>query len=135
MSSAGREYFIKAVVQAIPTYIMGCFQLPISLCDHIESIISRFWWGSKQGERKIQWLSWKKLCKRKSEGGMGFRSFKAFNEALLAKQGWRLLTRPDSLVFQCLKAKYFPNSDFLHAIEGYCPSYTWRSIFQSSWIL
>ena len=34
----------------------------------------------------------------------------------------------DLLISQCLKARYFPRSNFLKASTSYCPSYTWRSI-------
>jgi hypothetical protein len=44
---------------------------------------------------------------------LGFRDISAFNEALLAKQGWRLMTNPDSLISKVLKAKYFPKCHFL----------------------
>jgi len=43
------------------------------------------------------------LCHHKKQGGMGFKDLRVFNEALLAKQGWRLLTHPNSLVAPCLK--------------------------------
>ena len=45
LSQAGREVLIKAVVQAIPTYTMSCFKLPIGLCTELESLIRKFWWG------------------------------------------------------------------------------------------
>lgn len=51
----------------------------------------------------------------KSEGGLGFRNMHAFNLRLLAKQGWRLLTNPSSLVAQTLEAKYYPSGSFLNA--------------------
>ena len=45
LSQAGKEILIKLVVQAIPTYIMSCFKLPLELCAYIESLTRKFWWG------------------------------------------------------------------------------------------
>jgi hypothetical protein len=95
----------------------------------------KFWWGSNFDRRKIHWVNWKKICKNKDQGGLGFRRTTIFNEALLAKQGWRIVTQPDSLVAKVLKAKYFPKSNFLEATLGNKQSYTWRSILQARWIL
>jgi len=47
---------------------------------------------------------------------------------MLSKQGWRIMHNDDLLISQCLKARYFPRSNFLKASTSYCPSYTWRSI-------
>lgn len=60
LSQAGREILIKAVVQAIPTYTMSCFKLPLGLCSEIESLIRRFWWGQKGDRRKVHWVPPKK---------------------------------------------------------------------------
>jgi len=60
-------------------------------------------------------MSWPRLSAPKACGGLGFKRFREFNIALLAKQGWRILTRPDSLVCRLLKARYFPTSEFLDA--------------------
>lgn len=47
ISKAGKEVLIKAVLQAIPTYVMSCFKLPNLVLDEVDKIIRKFWWGSK----------------------------------------------------------------------------------------
>ena len=66
---------------------MSFFQLPDSLCKELNSMVSGFWWGQRNKERKMVWVAWEKMCTPKAEGGMGFKDLKAFNLALLAKQG------------------------------------------------
>jgi hypothetical protein len=91
-------------------------------------MLAKFWWGSKDGKRKIHWMSWAKLSKSKKGGGMGFRGIKNFNKALLGKHCWRLMTGEESLLGRVFKSRYYPRTSFLEAKIGYQPSYAWKSI-------
>lgn len=90
-------------------------------------MITKFWWNNNK-EVCIFWKKGQHLCLPKWRGGMCFQDLLNFNQALLAKQGWRLLQNSDSLLGSIMKAKYSPNSRFLNASLGHNPLYVWRSL-------
>ena len=45
LSRAGKEVLIKAVARSIPMYTMGVFLIPVKLCNELNSMCARFWWG------------------------------------------------------------------------------------------
>ncbi|EPS70146.1 hypothetical protein M569_04614, partial [Genlisea aurea] len=113
--------------QAIPTYAMQCFKLPASFISEVNGLLSSFWWNDR-GRQKMHLLAWEKLCQASSRGGLGFRNLTIFNKALLAKQCWRIFTKPELLLSQLLKGKYYSSTSFIHAPLGRSPSFTWRSL-------
>ncbi|XP_074377351.1 uncharacterized protein LOC141718876 [Apium graveolens] len=131
LTCGNKEVLVNSVAQALPTYAMSIFLLPAEIHRDIEKMISKFWWNSKIGDKRgIHWMSWSRLSRHKSAGGMGFRDFKDFNLALLGKQGWRFLSKSSSLVSRVYKDRYFPNTNFLEAKIGHNPSYIWKSILE-----
>lgn len=46
----------------------------------------------------IHWKKWEQLGTTKGCGGLGFINLEAFENAMLAKQMWRMLKAPESLV-------------------------------------
>ncbi|KAM6545103.1 hypothetical protein CsatB_025839 [Cannabis sativa] len=132
LSRAGKEVLIKTVVQALPSYAMNVFLFPIGTCKELERMMASFWWKSNNSNSNgsgITWMSWDRMTKHKFDGGMGFRSLRDFNLAMLGKQGWRLLFNTDSLASKVYKARYYPHGDYLTAELGSNPSFIWSSIY------
>jgi len=53
----------------------------------MEKMINEFWWGGRSNNRGIKWMAWERVACPKDFGGMRFQKFKAFNLAMVAKQG------------------------------------------------
>jgi hypothetical protein len=126
--SRGAKEVMKSVCQAVPTYVMGMFKLPGNLCEELNQMIRYFWWREEGGQRKVHWVAWEKLLMPKILEGMGFRDMKLFNQALLARQAWRLIQYLDSLCASLLKAKYFPRGELVGMVFPSEASPMWRSI-------
>lgn len=128
MSFAAKEVHVKSVVQGLPTFAMGVFKFSVGFCDKYERLIKEFWWVEEAGHRKVHWMAWEDMIKPKRAGGIGFRDMKFFNQTLLARQGWCLLQRPDSLCARVLKSKYYPKGELLDTVLATNTSQAWRGI-------
>ncbi|XP_012442051.2 uncharacterized protein LOC105767072 [Gossypium raimondii] len=104
LSNGGKEIFIKSILQSIPTYAFSVFMVPKGILEEIQA------------------LAW----------GLGFRDLHRFNVALLGRQVWRLMSCRDTLCFEVLSAKYFPEGDVLHPKNIDKPSFTWKSIVKAA---
>ena len=127
LSTGGKEVLLKSIVLAMPIFSMNVFRLPKEVCEEINSILAKFWWG--KGDRGgMHWYAWNRVCVPKREGGLGFRDLEIFNQALLGKQVWRILQNPSCLMARILKARYFPDCSILEAVQKKKASYAWKSI-------
>lgn len=81
-------------------------------------------------QRKQHLVCWKRVCRPKSDGGLGIRPAVGMNKALLAKLGWRLLHDVDSLWARVLRSKYKVTEvhDQHWLVSKGTWSSTWRSI-------
>ncbi|GJM95981.1 hypothetical protein PR202_ga12782 [Eleusine coracana subsp. coracana] len=84
-SCVGIEILLKSVAQAVTTYSISCFLLPVDTCKKMRSSISNYWWGSSVDNRHMHWMSWERLTSPKCKGGMGFWDLRQFNLAMLGK--------------------------------------------------
>jgi len=111
----------------------GTIQLPTTLINTIEKMMTYFWWG--HGKTTQRGIHWEKHSAPKVHGGMGFKDLTTFNLAMLGKKGLKFFTEPDSHAACIFKARYFPSGTYLTAQLGHNPSYVWRSILRTGFLV
>lgn len=49
LSRACKEILLKSVAQALPTYAMSIYFLPVTFCERLERMMNKFWWDATGG--------------------------------------------------------------------------------------
>lgn len=106
LSLAGRMTLTKVVLSSIPIHSMSTIALPKATLDGLDRISRSFLWGSTNEKKRQHLISWKRVCRTKQEGGLGIRSARMMNKALLAKVAWRLLNDKEGMWAKVLQSKY-----------------------------
>ncbi|KAL3502492.1 hypothetical protein ACH5RR_036941 [Cinchona calisaya] len=76
-------------------------------------------------------MSWKKMTDVKKRRGLGIIDIEFYNSAFLAKKIWRIMTHPNLLMSQILKAKYFRKVNILEANCSGQSSWFWKSLLSA----
>ncbi|GJZ49718.1 RNA-directed DNA polymerase, eukaryota, reverse transcriptase zinc-binding domain protein [Tanacetum coccineum] len=96
-SIGGRATLITSVLGAIGTYFFSLFPMPLLVNKKLETLRSKFFWGSVDNSNKIPWISWNVALAPKDKGGLGIGSLYSLNHALIQKWRWRFLNNPHAL--------------------------------------
>lgn len=80
--------------------------MPRGTCDEIDKMCRAFIWGDEENHKKVNLLSWEKLCKPKKEGGLGLRSTRDANTAFLMKGLLNFCSNHESLWGSIMRSKY-----------------------------
>ncbi|GKU89448.1 hypothetical protein SLEP1_g3583 [Rubroshorea leprosula] len=106
LSMGGRITLINSVLSSLPVFLMSAYVIPKGTLLSIDKIRRRFLWGGGAEERKINWVSWRDVCKSKDEGGLGVRVLRKFNLALMGNWWGRLAKMEEGLWMKIISAKY-----------------------------
>ncbi|KAI0491988.1 hypothetical protein KFK09_026251 [Dendrobium nobile] len=103
-----------------------------ALCNRLERMINKFFWGSKNISKAIHWAAWDKNCGVFEEGGLGCKSLNdtaiAFSHKL-----WFSFRSNSSLWARFMNFKYCFNR---HPIFGYfknTDSLSWKRLCNIKW--
>ncbi|GLT29228.1 hypothetical protein SLA2020_041080 [Shorea laevis] len=131
---ARRRVLVQAVTSAIPSYTMQSILLPNGVCAAIDSLNRKFLWGSDVANKQ-NLVNWEIVCRPRHLGGLGLRSAKENNQALITKLGWQLISNQNKPWCRALSTKYLKGESLLHCPISSTASATWKSILKCRNIL
>ncbi|GJT20008.1 hypothetical protein Tco_0878714 [Tanacetum coccineum] len=112
LSIGGRLTLIKSVLGSLGIYYLSIFRAPESVLQDLERIRAKFFWGGNKDKNKMAWVKWPIILNSFDKGGLNIGSLKAFNLALFQKWRWRLLSSPNALWVQVIKAYHGQEGGF-----------------------
>jgi hypothetical protein len=124
LSIAGRVQLVKAIIQSMLIYSISLYSWPVSLLKDMEKCIRNFIWSGDIDKRKLVTVSWEKLCRPYSQGGLNLRSLTKLNSATNLKLCWSLLNSQSSWA-KLLRDRAIRGS---RSISHHIYSFIWCSI-------
>jgi ribonuclease HI len=108
LNLAGKLVLLNSVLASIPIYQSSIMLAPSGFISQIESLLRRFLWkGGNHNENKLPLVSWGKVTKPYSEGGLQIRDLRSQNLALGAKLLWKLVSGKLTWRKNALWKKYY----------------------------
>jgi len=121
LSFAGRAELIRSVLQGVDCFWLSIFPVPGAIIERVTRLCRNFLWHKRHHP-----VSWKSMCLPKSEGGLGFRDLKTWNDSLLAKSFWNIHKKKDTLWVRWVHHIY---------LKGDVSAWDWKCIRDDSPLL
>eukprot|EP00253_Pinus_taeda_P008467 PITA_08467 len=92
LNLGGKSVLIKSVLCSLPIFQFSIILAPSGILKKMEAFIHKFFWkGGNHNDRKIPLVSWEKIFKPQSEGGLNFKDISLQNIPMGAKIFWRII--------------------------------------------
>ncbi|XP_071739661.1 uncharacterized protein [Rutidosis leptorrhynchoides] len=130
LSFAERVQLIVSVHTAMLLYWCSVFILSDGIVKEIEKIIRGFLWCQGELKRGKAKVLWNDVCLPKDEGGLGIKSLKLWNSALMSSHLWRLMTCKQSLWVQWTHTYKLANHNLWDVPISANASWSWRKMLQ-----
>ncbi|GAV89428.1 hypothetical protein CFOL_v3_32843, partial [Cephalotus follicularis] len=127
LSYACRLQLIESTLASMQVFWASTFLLPAAVIKECERTLRRFLCGGSGNSYKRSLVNWSKVCLPRQEGGLGIKSLKSWNQALLLKQNWILLN-DHSLWVQWCKVNLIKKHSFWTLSSYDSLSWSWKQI-------
>ena len=130
LSYAGRLILVNVVLLAIHVYWAQIMPLPKGILKEILAVCRAFLWTSSamfDGPGKVAWDA---VCRPKSEGGLGIKDIRKWNQDALFKHAWAVEHKKDILWVRWVNHVYMKGRSFWDITPTANCSWYWKKILE-----
>jgi hypothetical protein len=106
-SYAGRALLVNSVLLTLHSYWASIFIIPKAVIDGIITVIINSLWDGKAVSSRTPPIAWDLVCRKKKQGGLGFKESHAWNLAMVGKYVWNIACKAENLWVQWINHVYF----------------------------
>lgn len=106
LSKEGKLTLIRNVQSALPIYYISIFFALMEIIQRQENNQSDFIYNGSNGKKKLHLRNWDHNYRTLNQGGLGIKSLKSMNQALLRKRLWRFGEERSKLWTKAIAEKY-----------------------------
>jgi len=134
LNLAGKLILTKSVLQSIPVFFLSALLAPKGVLQQFRNIQRDFLWGKEETRKKWALVSWDKICKTKSHGGLGLDDQEILSDVLGAKLWWRWVKEPGAHWAKTWKEKYassWQTSDLIRMSGNIKGTHIWNKAWDN----
>ncbi|KAL0289735.1 UNVERIFIED_CONTAM: hypothetical protein Sradi_7066500 [Sesamum radiatum] len=128
-SAAASETLSLLFWDSRKVYWAMAFILPKHIIKEIEKRLRNFLWkgSSERGYAKV---SWQKVCRPVSEGGLGIRDIQALNQGLMSRHLWRIIMQDRTSIWVTWILQYRLQDYSVWTIRARSGTWGWRKLIR-----
>ncbi|XP_074289231.1 uncharacterized protein LOC141614385 [Silene latifolia] len=128
LSYAGRYTLVQSVLSQLYTYWARIFIIPITVINKLMGICRNFLWSGSEEFLKVPPVSWDRICQDKKSGGLGVINSRIWNQAMIGKYCWWIVSKAGHLWIKWVNHIYIKGQAWFDYIPTNNSSWAWRII-------
>ncbi|GJW16459.1 RNA-directed DNA polymerase, eukaryota, reverse transcriptase zinc-binding domain protein [Tanacetum coccineum] len=121
---------VNNFLESIHIYWASVFLLPKTVIEDINKLLKGFLWSQGELSRGKAKIAWRKICRPKSQGGLGLKDLGVWNKAMIIKNLWHVVTDKNSLWVQWISTVKLKGKSVWAVNEEVNDSWGWKNILK-----
>ncbi|GKA30765.1 RNA-directed DNA polymerase, eukaryota, reverse transcriptase zinc-binding domain protein [Tanacetum coccineum] len=125
-----RLQLIASILSSMQVYWASVFILPKSVIKDIDKLLKGFFWCQGELSKGKAKVAWNQVCKSKEEGGLGIKDLSLWNEVLMSKHLWNVVSKKESIWLKWVTNNRLKGSSIWEVDCDKNASNGWKSILE-----